>query len=69
MKAITLIGLGCLLIVISIGVISQEEKSHYDRWTELSGQEILFVRNCVKSQKYLTCLENVHQMRQIGIVP
>jgi hypothetical protein len=44
-------------------------KPRYDRWQELSPHEHRFLLDCVKQQSYFVCVENVHQVRQLGIVP
>jgi hypothetical protein len=64
----------CSVVGFTVGiplgnVLSSKLQSRYSRWEELSVWEREFLVDCVLEQPYSTCIENVHEMRQIGIVP
>lgn len=66
--------LTCALIGTAAGIplnmwIRDGFKPRYERWVELSPLECTFMIDCTRMQPYAVCLENVYQMRQIGIAP
>lgn len=56
-------------IMISVGVSQIINERSAARYEELSLEEADLLRECVRQQAYADCLENVYQLRQLGIDP
>ncbi len=46
-----------------------DDSSQYSRWQELSTYEHDYLVRCVEHQPFFTCTANIHEMRQIGVIP
>lgn len=68
--AITTILYAMIIGGVSYGIVKYLGRDHrYERWQELSNHEQDYMIRCVEDQPFFTCTENVHEMRQIGIIP